>query len=100
MSAPAIPVTHDITFCGTSSVSLEFTYELDIIEKACFSRSKGGKFNRPVKVDLVHVASAVINRIAPQGSHRYSRRGHNTIVLQGVTVSSTLSYSRETKTTL
>ena len=41
----------------------------------------GGEFNRPVKVVSVHVASAVINRIAPQGSYRYSRRGHNTIVL-------------------
>ena len=34
----------------------------------------GGKFNLPVKVggtlvESVHVASAVINRIAPQGSH-------------------------------
>ena len=28
------------------------------------------------------LASTVINRIALQGSHRYSRRGHNTIVLQ------------------
>ena len=46
-----------------------------------FFKVKGGKFNRPVKVDSVHIASAVINRIAPQGSHRYSRRGHNTIVL-------------------
>ena len=60
----------------TTTVSLEFTYELDIIEKACCSRSRGGgEFNRPVKVDSVHVARAVINRIAPQGSHRYSRRG-------------------------
>ena len=27
----------------TTTLSLEFTYELDIREKACFSRSKGGK---------------------------------------------------------
>ena len=32
-------------------------------------------------VDSVHVASAVIKRIAPQGSHCYCWRGHNTIVL-------------------
>ena len=32
-------------------------------------------------VDLVHVANAVINRIVLQGSQRYCRRGHNTIVL-------------------
>ena len=50
-----------------------------------------GKFNRPVQVwgstcgfvarseDSQRVRS--INRITPQGSHRYSRRGHDTIVL-------------------
>ena len=51
----------------------------------------GGKFNRPVQgwgstcrfvarsEDSQRVRS--INRITPQGSHRYSRRGHDTIVL-------------------
>ncbi len=62
------------------------------IKRACFSKSGGGgKFNRPVQgwgsicrfvvrsEDSQRVRS--INRIAPQGSHRYSRRGHDTIVL-------------------
>ena len=35
-------------------------------------------------VDSVHIASTVINPIAPQGSRRYCRRGHNTIVLRVV----------------
>ena len=38
--------------------------------------SRGGAL-----ADSVHIASTVINRMAPQGSRRYSRRGHNTIVL-------------------
>ena len=64
----------------TTTVLLEFTYEFDIQEKARFSRLKeggggGGSSIVPFKaggalVDSVHVASAVINRIAPQGSHR------------------------------
>ena len=37
----------------TTTVLLEFTYEFDIQEKACFSRSRGGggggEFNRPVQ---------------------------------------------------
>ena len=57
-----------------------------------FLKVRGGKFNRPVQgwgstcrfvvrsEDSQRVRS--INLIAPQGSHRYSRRGHDTIVLQ------------------
>ena len=75
----------------TTTVLLEFTYEFDIQEKACFSRSRGVEFNRPVQgrgstcrfgarsEGGQRVRS--INRIAPQGCHRYSRRGHDTIVL-------------------
>ena len=63
-------------------------------KKGMFLRVKEGgegKFNRPVQVwgstcgfvarseDSQRVRS--INRITPQGSHRYSRRGHDTIVL-------------------
>ncbi len=56
-----------------------------------FLKVKGGKFNRPVQgwgstcrfgarsKGSQRVWS--INRIAPQGSHRYSRRGHDPIVL-------------------
>ena len=120
--------THNITFCGTSSINLrqpslkKITYEFDIIiRKSMFLKVKGRKFNRPgpfankpgqsssarcpavwgpydnespmqwpirpisslggALVDSVHIASTVVNRIAPQGSHRYSRRGHNTTVL-------------------
>ena len=59
-----------------------------------FLKVRGGKFNRPVQgwgstcrfgarsEGSQRVRS--INRIAPQGSHRYSRRGHDTIVLQDV----------------
>ena len=69
----------------TTTVSLKFTYEFDIQEKACFSRSRAGKFNRPVQgrgstcrfgarsEGGQRVRS--INRIASQGSHRYSRGG-------------------------
>ena len=63
-------------------------------KKGMFLRVKEGgegKFNRPVQgwgstcgfvarsEDSQRVRS--INRITPQGSHRYSRRGHDTIVL-------------------
>ena len=74
-----------------TTVLLEFTYEFDIHEKACFSRSRGGKFNRPVQGRGSAFRFGArsdggqrvrsINRIAPQGCHRYSRRGHDTIVL-------------------
>ena len=48
------------------------------------SQGQGMKFNfpGPFANGPPPLASTVINRIAPQGSHRYSRRGHNTIVLQ------------------
>ena len=65
-----------------TTVLLEFTYEFDIQEKACFSRSRGEvQSSGPFANGPPPLASTVINRIAPQGSHRYSRRGHNTIEL-------------------
>ena len=47
-----------------TTVLLEFTYEFDIHEKACFSRSRGGSSIVPFKVggalvDSVHIATAV-----------------------------------------
>ena len=46
--------THNITFCGTSSINLrqpslkKITYEFDIIiRKSMFLKVKGRKFNRP-----------------------------------------------------
>ena len=47
-----------------TTVLLEFTYEFDIHEKACFSRSRGESSIVPFKVggalvDSVHVATAV-----------------------------------------
>ena len=48
----------------------------------------GGEFNHPVQGRGSKCSQRVrsINRIAPQGSHRYSRMGHNIIVLQDWTV--------------
>ena len=48
-----------------TAISLKVTYEFDIHESPQLART-------------------VFNRIAPQGSHRYCRRGHNTIVLHTV----------------
>ena len=66
-------------------------YLHSILKKGMFLKVRGGKFNHPVQgwgsacrfgarsEGSQRVRS--INRIAPQGSHRYSRRGHDTIVL-------------------
>ncbi len=66
-------------------------YLHSILKKGMFLKVRGGKFNRPVQgwgstcrfgarsEGSQRVRS--INRIAPQGSHRYSRRGHDPIVL-------------------
>ena len=66
----------------TTTVSLKVTYKFDIYKKHV-SQGQGRKFNLlgPFANGPPPLASTVVNRIAPQGSHRYSRRGHNTIVL-------------------
>ena len=74
----------------TTTVSLKVTYKFVIyiyiyiyIYIKHVSQGQGRKFNLPGPYanGPPPLASTVINRIAPQGSHRYSRRGHNTIVL-------------------
>ena len=50
-----------------------------------FLKVMGGKFNLPgpFAIGPPPFASTVINRIAPQGSHRYSRRGTTPLCYRG-----------------
>ena len=70
---------------------IKYLHINSIFKKGMFLKVKGGKFNCPVqgwgstcRFDARSECGQrvrSINRIAPQGSHRYSWRGHNTIVL-------------------
>ena len=66
----------------TTTVSLKVTCKFDTY-KTHVSQGQGWKFNLPGPFanGPPPLASTVINRIALQGSHCYSWRGHNTVVL-------------------
>ena len=85
----------------TTTVLLNIYILVRYSRKACFSKSRGGKFNRPVQgrgstcrfgarsEGGQRVRS--INRIASQSSHRYSRGG--TTPLCYISLSLSLSYT-------